>query len=469
MSVKNLINIKNIKKTSLPYIFIWIFYYAWVIVFTTWWTSSPDTVAVFNDQTRAMLHLINLASSALFIFVLKREWYVISSKVSAAFLVVSATVFLFASNDTVQLVAAITMALAIGCLNASILIPFVFVLNNTEKFYSVVLSNVLVSILILIQEMSSIKVTDSIIFAGIMLLLSILPIIFFKKQDLLDSYPKNLALVPKYNKITYLTIALNCVYAIMCKGVGKIFLQNADIQTSLSLEPYFYFGAIAGCIVYFLIYMIYRNSNQATWNVTFSTFVAALLLYAFGSGNIIALGFFAVLLGIGSTMGMINMYYILGVIGKKYFSIKYVRLSILLIGICGGAFSILIAKMAENSPMTAGMTLAGFSAITMVVLLMFSPTLSQKYFNDSWATDSEKADVNSSVDYLKKYNLSRRENEICQLLLQGNTLRQAAATLDISYATVNTYCTTLYRKLNINSRTELLILFRDHIVELPNQ
>jgi len=254
----------------------------------------------------------------------------------------------------------------------------------------------------------------------------------------------------------------------MCKGVGKIFLQHADIQTALSLEPYFYFGAIAGCIVYFLIYMIYRNSNQATWNVTFSTFVAALLLYAFGSGNIIALGFFAVLLGIGSTMGMINMYYILGVIGKKYFSIKYVRLSILLIGVCGGAFSILIAKMAENSPMTAGMTLAGFSAITMVVLLMFSPTLSQKYFNDSWATDSEKADVNSSVDYLKKYNLSRRENEICQLLLQGNTLRQAAATLDISYATVNTYCTTLYRKLNINSRTELLILFKDHIVELPN-
>lgn len=469
MSVKNLINIKNIKKTSLPYIFIWIFYYAWVIVFTTWWTSSPDTVAVFNDQTRALLHLINLASSALFIFVLKREWYVISSRISAVFLIVSATVFLFAQNDTVQLVAAITMALAIGCLNASILIPFVFVLNNTEKFYSVVLSNVLVSILILIQEMSSIKVTDSIIFAGIMLVLSIMPIIFFKKQDLLDSYPKNLALVPKYNKTTYLTIALNCVYAIMCKSVGKIFLQNADVQTSLSLEPYFYFGAMAGCIVYFLIYMILRNSNQATWNVTFSTFVAALLLYAFGSGNIIALGFFAVLLGIGSTMGMINMYYILGVIGKKYFSIKYVRLSILLIGICGGAFGILVAKLAENSPMTAGMTLAGFSAITMVVLLMFSPTLSQKYFNDSWATDSEKADVNSSVDYLKKYNLSRRENEICQLLLQGNTLRQAAATLDISYATVNTYCTTLYRKLNINSRTELLILFKDHIVELPNQ
>jgi len=468
MSIKNLINFKNIKKSNLTYILVWIFYYAWVIVFTTWWTSSPVTVAVFDAEMRAMLHIINLTASAVFIFILKREWYVVSSRISAVFLIVSSVIFLTIQNDTAQTVAAIVLAVAIGGLNASILIPFVFVLNNTEKFYSVVFSNLLISVMILLQEFGTLKVTDSIIFSLIMLALSILPTIFFKKSDLLESYPKNLSLVPKYSKITYLTIALNCVYAIMCKSVGKIFLQNADMQTAIALEPYFYFGAILGCVVYFLIYMVFRNSNQTTWNVTFSTFVAAMLLYSFGNNSNVVLGFFAVLLGVGSTMGMINMYYILGVIGKKYFSIKYVRLSILFIGTCGGVSGILIALLTKQSPITAGMALAGFSAIAIVILLMFSPTLTQKYFCDSWASDSEKSDVNTSLNYLQKYNLSKRESEICQLLLQGNTLRQAAAILDISYATVNTYTTTLYRKLNINSRTELLILFKDYIVEPVN-
>ena len=35
--------------------------------------------------------------------------------------------------------------------------------------------------------------------------------------------------------------------------------------------------------------------------------------------------------------------------------------------------------------------------------------------------------------------------------------------LGLSYATVNTYQTSLYRKLNINSRTELILMFKDYI------
>ena len=64
---------------------------------------------------------------------------------------------------------------------------------------------------------------------------------------------------------------------------------------------------------------------------------------------------------------------------------------------------------------------------------------------------------------LRELNLSPKETEVCELLLRGYTLRQTAAMLEIAYSTANTYCTSLYRKLGINSRTELTLLFKEYI------
>jgi len=65
----------------------------------------------------------------------------------------------------------------------------------------------------------------------------------------------------------------------------------------------------------------------------------------------------------------------------------------------------------------------------------------------------------------RKYKLSNREIEVCKLLLQGFTMRQIAAILSLAYPTVNTYCTSIYRKLNINSRTELLLVFKEYALK----
>lgn len=55
--------------------------------------------------------------------------------------------------------------------------------------------------------------------------------------------------------------------------------------------------------------------------------------------------------------------------------------------------------------------------------------------------------------------------EICNLLLQGYTLRQISAIFSIAYSTVKTYCASAYRKFDINSRAELLLKFKDHITK----
>ena len=57
--------------------------------------------------------------------------------------------------------------------------------------------------------------------------------------------------------------------------------------------------------------------------------------------------------------------------------------------------------------------------------------------------------------------LSPREREVFTLLIEGHTLRESAAILGLSYPTVNTHQTKLYKKLGVSSRAELIILYRD--------
>ena len=57
--------------------------------------------------------------------------------------------------------------------------------------------------------------------------------------------------------------------------------------------------------------------------------------------------------------------------------------------------------------------------------------------------------------------LTPREHELFLLLLEGFTLKEAAARLSVKYSTANTHMTSVYRKLNVNSRAELIINYRE--------
>ena len=57
--------------------------------------------------------------------------------------------------------------------------------------------------------------------------------------------------------------------------------------------------------------------------------------------------------------------------------------------------------------------------------------------------------------------LTSREYELYLLLLDGFTLKECAEKLSIKYSTANTHMTAVYKKLNINSRAELIINYRD--------
>lgn len=59
--------------------------------------------------------------------------------------------------------------------------------------------------------------------------------------------------------------------------------------------------------------------------------------------------------------------------------------------------------------------------------------------------------------------LTPRERELFLLLVEGYTLKESAKRLDIKYSTANTHMTGIYKKLNVNSRAELIIGYRDAV------
>lgn len=71
--------------------------------------------------------------------------------------------------------------------------------------------------------------------------------------------------------------------------------------------------------------------------------------------------------------------------------------------------------------------------------------------------------TDNTIDEKKRriQSLSAREYETFRLLLEGNTLRACAEKMGIKFSTVNTYQNSIYKKLGVNNRANLIIYYRD--------
>jgi DNA-binding CsgD family transcriptional regulator len=465
----NVANIKAIRKKNLPYVLLWVVYYAWVVAFTTWWTASPITEKVFDSGFRSLLHSVNLISSALFVFIIQKEWFVKTARLGALLIILSMSLYLTAPSTRIHLFSVITIGITLGIVNISILIPFVFAMNNTEKLYSVVGSNILISLILLVQHGYSSNRQQGIkehIITFLVLTIALSATLFFKKSSLIPLSQADIN-IPEMKPRIYITLVLNCAVAILCKGVGKGVLNITAGIYGNQVHQWYYIGGLVGCLTFVSIYAFSKKAFIWIGNISFSSIAMGLLCNAF-MGEVPGLAIaFAVFLGIGSTMGMINMYYIIAVVGKKYNNMRYLRLSIFFIGICGGISGIVVGNLIHSINTSEITMIASIVSVAfMMIFMMLSPLLSQTQYYNDWAKDSEKIEIdNEQLDMFKKFQLSRREIEVCKLLLEGYTLRQVSAMLSIAYSTVNTYCTSAYRKLEINSRTELLILFKDYDIK----
>ena len=457
--------LKNIRRENLPYIITWILYYAWIGAFLVWWTASPSTDLahgdIFGEDSRVILHSLLLLSSAVVVIFFKPAAFEKCARFGALVIVVNALLyyitFLANVSPVIHLISTVILALSLGIVNISVFIPLTYVLNNTEKFCAIVGTNLLIVILAILLETGVITEKLSFPVSFVILIASLVPVLRFKKSHYDDEKKRCGKHIPKRPKSIYFTIVLNMLYACFCKGVGRIFVTYANEETVENLFIYYYLGGIAGCLIYYLIYRIFKKCNDVTWNVTFTSFAIAMLFYVcFETGPMRIL--FAFIVGIGSTMGMINMYYILCVIAKKYWDQTYVKASIIIIGLAGGLGGIGFGRLLSKSNNIAMATVILVIAMICVFLLLsLSSKLAVTYYKESWEEDSTMTEIdNCNRRKLVQYNLTEREMDVCNLLLQNLSAKQIATALNLTENTINSYKKTLYRKLDVTTKDELV-------------
>jgi len=171
-------------------------------------------------------------------------------------------------------------------------------------------------------------------------------------------------------------------------------------------------------------------------------------------------------------VGLLTIFYLLGCVTNKFCDFRmhkyFILLCMAVIGILYAGIDVLHMTMPTES--IAVIT----AAVLFVVFLLLSPALSQHLFFASWSKEFRQINMSPLVDgttlqgrtvqhnqtpSLDDTNLSPREKQVVLLLLQGMTLRQVAPELGLTVSTVSTYSKAIYKKLGINSRAELFILF----------
>lgn len=74
----------------------------------------------------------------------------------------------------------------------------------------------------------------------------------------------------------------------------------------------------------------------------------------------------------------------------------YMKLSVFLIGICGGISGVVLGNLIQSFNTACFLTVVSIISIAVMLLfIMSSPLVSQPYYHDDWAKDSEKIDINN--------------------------------------------------------------------------
>lgn len=169
-------NIKNIRKEVIPYMICWILYYTWILVFFTWWINDFDNSYIFKTNELFTIYTLFLIIINIVIFLVHpknfKKYYIFGGIVSLILLIV----YLFYNN----IIYVLPLFMAISFVG--LLQMFIYIMNNSERFFSLLLGNFLLISLVLFQDIKIINISNNYLLLISILFLSILPTIKIKSE-----------------------------------------------------------------------------------------------------------------------------------------------------------------------------------------------------------------------------------------------------------------------------------------------
>jgi DNA-binding CsgD family transcriptional regulator len=463
----NPLSLKAITKKNLPY------FIGWIAVFI-WLYSYFLPMGEFRFQSR--LYNGNVGSSMLYYYI----WLFSGSLIPSLFhvkrfipmtmysvLVTLACfgVMSFTNPGIVSEGIMVIAAICIGHIFASYVYGFFMVLNNSEKFYSMVLAILLPRVLMMGKPF--INKADYRVDASVVIILIIMLILlgssYFLRSHILQtpSDAKTKVPVKAYSlmPLVFVELTLNDVIA-----PSALHHMAAELSKR-QIESFYFFGILIGIFAVIFLQKRFSINIYNMLNISFALLAAGFTVNLASIQNSNVGYISAVCFGSSYAIGFINIYYLAGFMAKKFQSILFYRIGILL-----SALYYFIGFIFQNTFKESGLLAppAMMALISIGIVLLFfimSPFFIKMLYSGEWIDDTYRYDVTKCSRLearLKDFKMTPSEIEVCKLLLDGYTLRQISGMQSKAYATINTYCTSIYRKLNINSRAELLLFLQDY-------
>ncbi len=211
---------------------------------------------------------------------------------------------------------------------------------------------------------------------------------------------------------------------------------------------------------------VFLGLRISTWHLWNLFFLSAIGMGVFGvlapkTGSLYPSYFFAGL----SYLGWPLCIYTLGCAQRRFASYKLLKKCTLVYVLISPINSIANDLVVDMFPEHLPLVTLVFVLTVTIIMLMLSPISYKQLFSALWIGDIYKTDMAllqdkvDKTDRLGQYDLTPRQKEVAVLLLAAKTRRQIAGELGLSESTVKMHAGELYKKLGINSRTELFQKF----------
>ena len=261
-----------------------------------------------------------------------------------------------------------------------------------------------------------------------------------------------------------IVIGLHIVYySIMCM---INYIEGAD---NIIFSLPFGLGQFTSAVIIFIIMLVFNRNALYIWLMYLVFSLLGMSIVSYNTDTAYFTGSF--FYGLGDGLGYIIIYYLCAGAIKKSKSIKIYRLFCLFIFIeyffISGIFSVAMASY--KGPIHAialGVVLALCSFCFLIL-----PYLQKKLFTADWTDGLHLKDMAEYtqgmaeaeiINIKENLNMTEREHEVLTMLFAGKPTKEISFTLKVSCDTVNFHIKNLYRKIGVQSRSELFAKYKNY-------
>lgn len=458
------------KKISFTTLYV-IMTFLTVISFTYLGYFNFDNISFFNInllETKMFLYSF-FAISATLAFLFFKPRFVNKALFFIIPLIIISLIFSYlfsrtTTRITLSILFMIILSLGMGFIFSAAILAFIFTLNSSERLVASLL--ILISTLIYFifeRFLSSINpLLGEFILPLIVLLLLYLIIFFVNKDDFtkIEFKEEEISLLA----VIFSTILLMCF--IMNEAIFSAIKVNITNHYHVYSDFGFYIGSFIAIIVTVLIYLWFRYALIILSFIWFFMAWASYqlgILYLFENQNVVFLHMLEITMGFVSSIGLVSGVLLIGKVFEDKVNSRILKIVTIFV-----AFSFLSSRFLSIALQKIDLALIffimqGILFLTIIALVFFVIRIFIYRYPKEDKKVISKNDNNVPTDYINPYTtLTTKELIVFEQLLSGLTLRQIAGELKMKYDTVNFHYKNIYRKLEVNSKIELIMRYSRH-------